>query len=172
MKLRSLCFAVLLVVAYYGHTQTKKEALRDAKITANAFVRSNIDDLLKHTLPSVIALMGGKEAAKNSMARTMSSMEKQGFKVLKSEITTVSDIVIEQNQHRCVVENEIEMLTDTQRLFSKSYLLGIYNKTDGFWWFIEAKELQTPSIANQILPAFKTDLIIPKNEVCFEAVDD
>jgi hypothetical protein len=171
LKHFSLCILVA-AMGFIGNAQTKNQALRDANIAANAFVKGNVDDLLKHTLPSVVSLMGGEESAKNNLERTLSSMEKQGFKVLKSEIISVSDIIQEQNQHRCVVENHIEMITDSQRLFSKSYLLGIYNQKDGFWWFIEAKELQTPQIANQIIPGFKTDLNIPDNDVRFESIDN
>ncbi|MEM1002894.1 MAG: hypothetical protein AAGH46_09620 [Bacteroidota bacterium] len=160
------CLALIFVLTTtLGWAQTKEEALRDAKITAQAAVENDLDLVLNHTLPTVVEMMGGIENAKNMIAQTFQSMEKQGFKILKSDIVSVSDIVQEQNQYRCYVENHIEMVTNDQGIFSKSYLLGVYNEDGNYWWFVEAKQLQTPSMAELIIPGYKTQLEIPQDEV-------
>ncbi|EDP69513.1 hypothetical protein FBALC1_00125 [Flavobacteriales bacterium ALC-1] len=59
-----------------------------------------------------------------------------------------------------------------QRIKSKSYLLGIYNETDGYWWFIEAKQLKNKAIMDKVLPNFETSLEIPDDDMQMEQIED
>ena len=174
MKSKLYYLTFILTSAFFslGNSQTKEQALKDAQLTAQAAVTENIDLLLDHTLPSVVKLMGGHESAKAMLDQRFKSMKAQGMRFEKSEILSVSDIVNEQGQYRCVAENHVQMLTTEQRIVSKSYLLGVYNDIDGYWWFIEAKQLQTPALAEQILPGFETQLKLPNDDVRFETLDN
>ena len=60
----------------------------------------------------------------------------------------------------------------SQRIKSKSYLLGIYNEADEFWWFIEAKQLKNKAMLDQVIPNFKTSLEIPEDDVEVEPLED
>ena len=150
-------------------SQTKEEALRDAKLTSKATLNFDFKTVIKHTYPPVLKLMGGKENAISVIKNTFDTMKKQGFKFEKSEVISVSNIVKEQNQYRCFVKNKNQMVMAGQRIKSESYLLGVFNHKDKFWYFIEAKQLTNPQIT-KVLPNFKTDLVIPQGKMSSEKI--
>ena len=171
-KLNKLVMLVLLASCLSAFSQTKDGALKDAKITSKATLEMDFETVLDHTLPKVVDLMGGKEAALTLLKSTFASMKTQGFVFEKADILSVSEIVKEQKQYRCVIEGYNQMKMASQRIKSKSYLLGIYNETDEFWWFIEAKQLKNKAMLDQVIPNFKTSLEIPEDDVEVEPIED
>ena len=148
-------------------SQTKEEAIRDAKKTAKATLASDFKTVLDYTYPPILKIMGGKEKALALITSSMKNIEKDGFKFEKADVISASEVVKEQNQYRCYIKNKYVMTINNQKITSEAYLLGIYNDVDKVWNFIEAKELANPSIS-QILPDFKTALIIPQRKVVTE----
>ncbi len=171
-KLKNIGLLVMLASCISVFSQTKEDALKDAKTTSKATLEMDFETVLDHTLPKVLDLMGGKEAALTLLKSTFESMQTQGFVFEKADILSVSEIVKEQGQYRCVIEGYNQMKMSSQRIKSKSYLLGVYNEADGFWWFIEAKQLKNKEILDQVIPNFETSLEIPEDEVEAEAIDD
>lgn len=172
MKKTTILLLFLIAVTSSLSAQTKEDALKDAKITSQATLEMDFDTVLKHTLPSVVDIMGGKDAALTLLKNTFDSMKTQGFVFETADIISVSEIVEEQGQYRCVIEGFNQMKMADQRIKSKSYLLGIFNESDRFWWFIEAKQLKNDALTNQILPDFKTELDIPEDDVSVEKIED
>ena len=150
-------------------SQTKDEALIDAKKTAKATLNSDFRTVLDYTFPPVLKLMGGKEKALEIIAKAMSNMKSSGFVFESADVISVSEIVEEQNQHRCIIKNINVMTFNGQKITSESYLFGIYNEEQSRWNFIEAKQLANPAI-NQVLPDFKTELVIPQGKVSTEKI--
>ena len=169
-KLNTLLLLVFTAVSLNAYSQTKEDALKDAKITSKATLDMDFQTVLKHTLPKVVELMGGKEAAVALLTSTFESMKTQGFVFEKADILNVTDIVNEQGQKRCVVEGYNQMKMAHQRIKSKSYLLGIYNASDKYWWFIEAKQLKNKAILDQVIPNFETSLDIPDDDINVEQI--
>lgn len=167
-KLKKVVLFVLIATSVNVFSQTKEEALRDAKITSKATLEMDFETVLKHTLPSVLDMMGGKDAALNVIKATFDGMKTQGFVFEKADVNGVSEIVMEQNQFRCVIEGYNQMTISGQRISSKSYLLGIYNEADKFWWFVEAKQLKNEALVNKVLPNFETKLDIPEDDLKVE----
>lgn len=161
---------IALLITFTTLSQTKEEALRDAKITSKATLSEDFSTVLKHTLPSVTNLMGGKEKALNTIKISFDNMKKQGFVFEKADVVNVSEVVKEQNEYRCYIENSNQMKLPHMRIKSKSYLLGIYDADGKKWWFIEAEKMKNKAILDQILPNFKTSLIIPKDEITTESL--
>ncbi len=162
----------LLLVSVLSFSQTKEDAKKDAQATATATLEMNFDVVLKHTYPKVVELMGGKDAAKTLLTSTFDAMKEQGFVFEKADIISVSDVIKEQDQHRCVVEGYNQMTMSGQRIKSKSYLLGIYDDTEKFWYFLEAKQLKNSALVEQILPGFETKLDIPDDDVQVEEIKE
>jgi hypothetical protein len=150
-------------------SQTKNEAIRDAKITAKATLNSDFKTVLKYTFPPVLKLMGGKEKALDLISKSMLAMENQGFKFKSADVISSSEIVKEQNQHRCFIKNSYVMTFNGKKITSEAYLLGIYNDKEKFWFFIEAKQLSNPAIS-KVLPDFETSLIIPQGKTSTEQI--
>ncbi|GAA4245490.1 hypothetical protein [Winogradskyella damuponensis] len=167
-KLKKLMLLVLIATSVNVFSQTKADALKDAKTTSKATLDMDFETLLNYTLPSVLDMMGGKDAAMQVLKTTFDGMKAQGFVFEKADIISVSEIVKEQDQFRCVVEGYNQMKMSEQRISSKSYLLGIYNETGKHWWFIEAKQLKNKALADNILPNFETALDIPEDDVKVE----
>lgn len=162
----------VLVSLSYGYSQTKEEALRDAKITSEATLNQDFKTVLKHTTPKVVELMGGQEQAIPMLKKTFEDLNNQGFKFEKADILAVSEIVFEQEQHRCVVEGFNVMTMNNTRVKSKSYLLGVYNSEEKFWYFIEAKQLKNPNMLNMVFTDFQTKLEIPEDVLTTEAIEE
>lgn len=171
-KLKNLTLLVLITVCLSTFSQTKESALKDAKITSKATLEMDFETVLKHTLPTVVELMGGQEAALTLLTNTFDGMKTQGFVFEKADILNVTEIVEEQGQKRCVVEGYNQMKMASQRIKSKSYLLGIYNTSDAYWWFIEAKQLKNKALLDQVIPNFKTSLDIPDDDINVEQIED
>ncbi|MDN3491530.1 hypothetical protein QMA06_02270 [Winogradskyella sp. APC 3343] len=167
-KLKKIMLLVVLTVSVTMFSQTKAEALRDAKITSKATLNMDFETVVKYTLPSVLEMMGGKDAALQVINKTFEGMKTQGFVFEKAEINKVSEIVKEQGQFRCVVEGYNQMKMGDQRISSKSYLLGIFNDIDKHWWFIEAKQLKNKALTAKVLPNFETQLDIPEDDMKIE----
>lgn len=162
-----LSIILILFFCFTSISQTKEDALRDAKITSKATLNSDFKKVIKHTYPPIVKIMGGKENAVSFIEKTFKDMKTQGFTFEKAEVVSVSEIVKEQGEYRCFVKNNNQMVMSDQRIKSESYLLGIYNEADKFWYFIEAKQLTNPAIS-QILPNFKTELVIPQGKISTE----
>ncbi|WP_299121287.1 hypothetical protein [uncultured Winogradskyella sp.] len=171
-QFKKLMFVIFLVTSASIFSQTKEDALSDAKITSKATLEMDFKTVLKHTLPKVVNMMGGEEAALTLLKSTFDTMKTQGFVFEKADIISVSEIVEEQGQYRCVIEGYNQMKMASQRIKSKSYLLGIYNETDGYWWFVEAKQLKNKAMLDMVLPDFETNLDIPDDDVQVEQIED
>lgn len=171
-KLKKIILLVTIASSISVFSQTKENALKDANITSEATLEMDFETVLKHTLPKVIDLMGGKDAALTLLKSTFESMKTQGFVFEKADILSVSEIVKEQDQYRCVIEGYNQMKMSSQRIKSKSYLLGIYNEADGFWWFMEAKQLKNKAMLDQVIPNFATSLEIPEDDVEVEPIEE
>lgn len=158
-KIITLLF--VFIFCFNTISQTKDEVLRDAKKTAKATLNSDFKTVVKHTFLPVIKIMGGKEKALEMISKSMISMKNQGFEFKVADVISVSEIVNEQNQYRCFIKNNYVMNFNGEEITSVSYLLGIYNESKKYWTFIEAKQLANPAMS-QVLPNFKTKLIIPQ----------
>ena len=171
-KLKKLLLLVIVASCVSVFSQNKEGALKDAKVTSEATLQMDFETVLDHTLPKVIDLMGGRDAALTLLKSTFESMQTQGFVFEKADILNVSEIIKEQGQYRCVIEGYNQMKMSSQRIKSKSYLLGVYNEAEGFWWFIEAKQLKNKAMLDQVIPNFKTSLEIPEDDVEVEALEE
>ena len=171
-KLKKLFALIMIASCISLFSQTKEDALKDANTTSKATLELDFETVLNHTLPKVVEIMGGKEAALTLLKNTFDGMKTQGFVFEKADILGVSEIVQEQGQYRCLVEGFNQMKMANQRITSKSYLLGIYNEADGFWWFMEAKQLKNKAILDQVIPNFETRLEIPEDDTKVEPIED
>jgi len=151
-------------------SQTKEDALRDAKITSKATLEMDFETVLKHTHPNVVKLMGGMENAVSAIRTAFEGMTSQGFVFEKAEVISVSDIVQEQGEYRCFIEGQNQMKMGDMRIKSKSYLLGVYDDDKQIWYYLEAKQLKNPALLEQVIPNFKTSLEIPDDEVSTEKI--
>ncbi|MEW4922342.1 hypothetical protein [Algibacter sp. 2305UL17-15] len=173
-KITSILLMLLISVSSISFAQTKEElkkfALRDAKITAEATLKKDFETVFKHTYPTIIKVMGGKEKALELLKTTFKKIEEQGLIFEKSDIISVSEVVFEDDQYRCYVESLNQIKMNNMRIKSKSYLLGIYSEDKKIWYFLEAEKLKDKAMEEMILPNFKTGLNIPKDEVTTEQI--
>ena len=171
-KLKKIALIAHVIFSVSMFSQTKEDALNDAKTTSKATLEMDFETVLKHTLPKVVDMMGGKKAAFTLLKSTFDTMKTQGFVFEKADINGVSEIVEEQGQFRCVIEGYNQMKMADQRIKSKSYLLGVYNDIEKFWWFVEAKQLKNKDLVDVILPNFETHIEIPDDDVQVEQTED
>ncbi len=160
-----LGFLLFVAVVPISNAQTEQElkdlAMAQAKITSDATIAGDYDTVLNYTLPGVLELMGGKEAALVIVAEAMNGLKEQGLSFESSEVTAIIDFAREEEQYRCVVENKVVIKGETSSILSTSYLFGIYDDAISQWYFVEAAQLKNAALLDMILPGFKTELEIP-----------
>ncbi|NAS31597.1 hypothetical protein GTQ40_11490 [Flavobacteriaceae bacterium R38] len=149
----------------------KISALRDAKAAAKATLELDFETVLKYTHPTIIEKTGGKDFLIKSMVELFDEMGKQGFKFEKSEVIAVSSITKEDGEYRCLIQNDNRMTISGTRIKSKSYLFGFYDNAIDRWYFLEAEKLKDTDVMKQLLPDFKTSIIIPPDEVVTEKIE-
>ncbi len=171
-NLKTLLLIGLITVSFNGYSQTKEDALNDAKITSKATLNMDFKTVLKYTPPKIVNIMGGEDAALNLMNTTFDNMKTQGFEFEQADVLSVSEILQEQGEYRCYIEGYNQMKMGDQRIKSKSYLFGIYNEKGQHWWFMEAKQLKNKAMLEQLFPGFETELNIPEDEVTTETIND
>lgn len=169
-KLKKILFIAVVAVGSVAFSQTKESALKDASATLKANMDMDYETMIKHSLPAVLDMMGGKDAALKVLKSTMEGAKAQGLVIEKSEIVNVSELKKEQGQSRCIVKGDTQMTMSGQRVKTKIHYIGIYNDVDKYWWFVEAKQLKNKVLANKILPNFETSLEIPEDEVEVEKI--
>ena len=165
-------FVFCLSASVFSQTneELKASALRDAKATSKATLEMDFETVFKHTYPSIIEVMGGKESGLKLLKDTFDGMKTQGFVFEKADIISVSDIVFEQDEYRCYVEGYNQMTMSGMRIKATSYLLGIYNKEKEVWYFIEAKQMSNKAMMDKVLPGFETSLEIPEGSTTTEQI--
>lgn len=158
----------LLTIAPAAIGQTEDElkalAMEQARITSAATVAGDYDTVLDYTMPEVLDLMGGKEAALKNVEAAMEKMYAEGLEITSSEVVKLVGFAYEQDQYRCVIENHIVMKMGADgTLDSTSYLLGFYNEEKMRWYYIEANEFKNPQIKSMLFPDTETKLNIPED---------
>lgn len=173
-KITSIILTLLICISSVSFSQSTEElkslALKDAKTTSKATLAMDFETVIKHTYPAVIDVMGGKENAITLIKTTFETMKTQGFVFERADVKRISDIIKEQGEYRCYVENYNQMKMNDMLIKSKSYLLGIYNEDAKIWYFLEAKQLKNQQMMDVVLPNFETALVIPDDEVTTEKI--
>ncbi|WP_046755277.1 hypothetical protein [Kordia jejudonensis] len=141
----------------------KKSAMRDAQAACDATLKEDFKTLLTYTHPNILKAAGGAEVMEEYLISTFNQMKAGGFAYQVAETKAVSDIVKEQGEYRCYVENYNVMTMNDKRIISTSYMLGFYNETTKKWSFVEAKEMKPNGTIISYFPDFKTSLKIPEN---------
>ncbi len=150
----------------------KELALRNAKTTSEATISEDYKTVLKHTHPYLINLMGGNENASEIIKASFKELRSKGIVYEKAEILSVSDVVFEQDEYRCLVKGYNQMKLPNLRVKATSYLMGFYNAKDSIWYFIEADKMNNKELADTLFPGFKTKLEIPKDVVETEEIKE
>jgi hypothetical protein len=141
----------------------KASALRDAQAACDATIKEDFKTLLTYTHPNILVAAGGADVMEEYLKTTFSQMKTNGFAYEIAETKSVSNVVKEQGEYRCYVENYNVMKMNDKRITSTSYMLGFYNETTKKWTFVEAKEMKATGTIIAYFPDFKTSLNIPEN---------
>lgn len=163
-KITLLLFIFCATQVFSQNMETlKKEAMRDAQAACNATLKEDFKKLLTFTHPNILKAAGGSEVMEEYLKTTFDQMKANGFAYEVAETKAVSDIVKEQGEYRCYVENYNVMRMNDKRITSTSYMLGMYDETAKKWKFVEAKEMKSTGSIIAYFPDFKTSMNIPEN---------
>ena len=160
---------LLMVISSFSFAQTQEElketVLRDVKIFNKAKLKLDYETVVKHTHPNVIETNGGKAKTLASLKETYAKFKKnRTWAYEKASAKNVSDIVFENGEYRCFIENYDQIKRDDTRTKSTNYLLATYNANAKIWCFVKARELKGEK-GTVIFPEYKTSLDIPKDVV-------
>ncbi|WP_298515196.1 hypothetical protein [uncultured Kordia sp.] len=141
----------------------KASALRDAKATAEATLKQDFKTLLTYSHPNIVEGSGGAEFMENYLIQSFEQMKTQGFAIESAEVKFVSDVVKEQGEYRCYVQNKMVMSVKKKRFFLTGYTIGFFNESTKKWTFVEAKQMKDTGNGIPFFPNFKTSMNIPEN---------
>lgn len=165
--IKKACLFLLLSVTTQLLSQDmntlKKYALRDAQAACDATLKEDYKKLLSYTHSNILDAAGGIDVMVDYLKTTFEKMKSNGFKYEVAQTKSVSDVVKEQGEYRCYVENYNVMKMNNKRITSTSYMLGFYNEEKQKWTFVEAKEMKASGTIITYFPNFKTSLNIPEN---------
>jgi len=150
----------------------KASAMRDAKAACKATIDEDYKTLLSFTHPNLIKAAGGVEVMEEFLKSTFDQMKAGGFKYETAETKSVSDVVKEQGEYRCYVENYNVMLMNKKRITATSYMIGFFNESTKKWTFVEAKEMKDTGTIISYFPDFKTSMKIPENTMDIEDIKE
>ncbi|WP_430410975.1 hypothetical protein [Kordia sp.] len=150
----------------------KASAMRDAQAACEATLKEDFKTLLTYTHPNILKAAGGADIMEEYLKTTFTQMKANGFSYEIAKTKAVSDIVKEQGEYRCYVENYNQMKMNGKRIISTSYMLGFYNETTKKWTFVEAKEMKPAGTIIAYFPDFKTSLNIPENTMKMEDIKE
>lgn len=150
----------------------KASAIRDAQAACEATLKEDFKTLLTYTHPNILEAAGGAEVMESYLKSMFDQMKASGFSYEKAETKAVSDIVKEQGEYRCYVENYNQMKMKDKRITSTSYMLGFYNETTKKWVFVEAKEMKDTRAVITYFPDFKTSLKVPEDTMKMEDIKE
>ncbi|EDP96828.1 hypothetical protein U8527_00785 [Kordia algicida OT-1] len=174
--MKKITFLLFIFCATHVFSQNmetlKKEAMRDAQAACNATLKEDFKTLLTFTHPNILKAAGGAEIMEEYLKSTFNQMKADGFAYEVAETKAVSDVVKEQNEYRCYVENYNVMRMKDKRITSTSYMLGMYDEKAKKWTFVEAKEMKSSGSIIAYFPDFKTSLEIPENTMKMEDIKE
>lgn len=164
-KITFLLFVFCATSTMYAQNMNamKKSAMRDAQAACEATLKEDFKTLLTYTHPNILNAAGGADIMEEYLKTTFNQMKANGFSYEIAETKAVSDVVKEQGEYRCYVENYNVMKMNDKRITATSYMLGFYNETTKKWSFVEAKEMKATGSIIAYFPDFKTSLEIPEN---------
>lgn len=168
MTSKILIFLLLLTTSSV-YAQSRESALKDAKITAQATLEKDFKTVLDYTHPNILEVSGGVDVMLPQIEAMFVKMEEDGFKFIKAEVLSVSDVVREQGEYRCYVANLNVMEMNGQTFKSNSYLFGFFPEGSDHWVFVEAEKMKNPITVQTFFPDFKTSIDIPKDSI--EVID-
>ena len=152
--------------------ELKAQAIKEAKIASQATLDEDFKTVVEYTYPEVLKLMGGKEKAVAFIKSSFDALREDDFVFEKADVLSASDVIFEDDEYRCYIENFNQMVIGNMRVKSKSYLLGIYDDNVKHWYFLEAKQLKNQQMVDMVLPNFETSLNIPEDETTTEMVEN
>ncbi len=154
----TICFLIISVTVV---AQSKETIRKQALIIGEATKDQNFSTVVKYTHPSVIKMMGGREAALKTIKAGTSKLAEQGISFESVAIGTPGQIFTAGNELHCLVSQTIIMNVPTGKLVSESYLLAV-TKDDGLnWTFINISEQLNNSTITKLLPNFNQRLKLP-----------
>ena len=107
--------------------------------------------------------MGDKDRAIAIIKTGFAAMEQQGMSIEESDVVSVSEVVEEQGEFRCVITTKMVATMGKDKVVTTGSLLGFYNKEVKHWVFIESGIVNNSAMMGQFMPGFKTSLEIPKD---------
>lgn len=174
MKKITLLLFLLCTIQVFSQDMNalKKSALRDSNAACKATLNEDFKTLITFTHPNLIKAAGGAEVMEEFLKSTFDQMKAGGFKYEIAETKSVSDIVKEQGEYRCYVENYNVMKMDNKRITATSYMIGFYDEKTKKWTFVEAKEMKSSGTVIAYFPDFKTNMKIPENTMAVEDIKE
>lgn len=129
-----------LVPAAVAEDAPIEELQKLMKTASEEVLSGKPDTMLAHTLPSVVAMLGGEEKAKEILTKGMESMtnalELMGFKIKSYTTGEPEKTHTKGNTTFVLLPTTMVAESDEARMTEKSHVLGIWNAGPDAKWYL------------------------------------
>lgn len=160
----STCFVILTLFGackydekHRGASEAEKNIYRSSDSMMAAFKRHDWQTFVKYNHPAMTKMMGGHEAFASFIAQQMKQIPDTAIKLL--ETGKILQIVRTTKDLQCVIEQNMEMRLEGNRITQTSYLVGESLDVGKSWTFFDASVSSLPPAT--IKPDLSPQLKIP-----------
>ena len=136
------------------------------KIKLNALVAVEnvrtwqIEKIVDSLYPSVVLMVGGREAAISTLKDNKARLDKAGIKCDAIVVGTVWEPVAVDNKVFAVVPVTAHLTNPNSRIDQNTYYLAVSTDRGGAWYFLDGTVL-SPGLVKQLFPDFPINLRLP-----------
>jgi hypothetical protein len=159
--------ATILVVGIGCSRQTTeneketKVVQADVRRMLSALFTNNIDTVLAHTHPKIIASLGGVTAAKAALQPGLAQIQSSQMSLVSLTFPQAPSFIATAERKYVVVPTLSTIAAKGQRTESFNFQFGIKEKTGTNWTYIEGSRIN-PQILGAFFPDFPSDYKFPQ----------
>lgn len=146
--------------AEMGSTEQVQQNIRD---NHTALYRGDVDTVLSFTLPRVIELMGGRDAARAQLSSAIATIRASGMELVSLTFPAPPQFV-SGGGNQFVVVPTLSVMRSTKtggKAESLNFQVGMFDPTSKSWKYVEGSRVNDQMKA-LLLPGFPTDFKFPQ----------
>lgn len=133
----------------------------DVEHLLRATYSGDVDSVLSFTHPSIIEMMGGREAAHSVTAQAFQHIARLGMNLESLSFPQAPEFLEGGGKDFAIVPTLILLTANGQKLESGNFQFGVRDKGSSAWHYIEGSRM-TQDIAQRLFPGFPSEYHFPE----------
>lgn len=161
-----LCCFVASAVAGTASDGYAEQVRKDVILMTKSVERGESEKIIERTHPSLMKLVGGKEAFEKMTRTAMEQLQAMDIKYISLDVGTPSRLYPAGEEEVCFVPRVTVLEIEGQRMKSTSFLIAVRRVNGTEWKYLDGAGLaKNPQMLYQLLPKLQKGIPLPKNEM-------